>query len=1025
MKRVKLFSGRRGKGRLKLVLTALVALLIGAFVTILFSCPNPIGDVLAKQIADADVPNIAVTSPVDGGVYSGTVAVKGSIADADGDVKNLQVRVPAAEIDEAVELGEDGSFSYSFSSYGITETILITLTARDWNGNESTKTITLFNDGTGPYIEITEPVDFSAYSTVVRVSGTVTDAAGAASTGEVSACSYSIPGTSVVGDLALGSGGSFSLTFATRNPDGTQVIDGPATIRISAEDWNGNTAASSVTVVKAETGDFSSFTVTPGNKQATIEWEPVPHAESYTIFESNYGISEEGVSSGYVWEGLENGEMYAFQVKAEIPDELGEDSYSTTIEKMPLSARTFAPWIKETGYRSITIEWRGNPYVSTYTVERSLSPDGPWEVRRNLGNTDFTDTRTEHITEYYYRVYPAALPDIKSEHISGVPGRFAGGALSSLTTKSGWGISIVESYAYIANGSGGLAVIDISSPNDLKPPVYVGINGSAYGVVVDGSYAYVAAGNGGLAIVDVTDPRNPGTPVYVDIEGEVWDVAVDGTHAYATANDKGLAIVDIADPVNPGPVIYRDTIGFARGITLCGSYAYVADHGAGLAVINIEDPANPGEPVNRNTTGDAMGVTVDGSHAYLVFDSIFESKGGLAVIDVSDPENPGEPVERDIPGYTKGITVDGSHAYAAYAQVGGEAGGVAVFDISTPSNPGAPEYIDTYYKTYDVEIVGSYLYAVRGGEGLLVLDMAKPENTGISVCRDTSSYARRVAVSRAHAYLAVDTSGLAVIDVSDPESPGIPIYREPSQYGYAQDVETAGFYTYLVEYSGGGLSIIDCSNPENPDVTASMTTAGHENGLAVAGQYAFVAAGDKGLAIIDISVSDDPMPPVYRDTTGDSQDVDVVGTYAYVADGGSGLAVIDVSDPVNPGAPVYRATEGYAQGITAYGSYVYIANREKGLAISDVSNPENPGELVDYSTGGDSWDVAVSGSYAYVAVNNNSLAVLDVSDPVNPGAPLYIPTTNTAYGVTVSGLYAYVAVSSSGLEIIKLWEDSE
>jgi len=1025
MRKKRLINQPCSNVRLKVIAAVIAIVSAGALMTVLFSCPNPIGDILAKQIADADVPNIAITSPTDGGVYGGTVVIEGSVADAGGDVKSLAVAVPVAEIKETVELDEEGEFSYSFSAHGITETILITLTAKDWNGNESSKTITLFNDGTGPHIEITEPEDFSAYSTVVRVSGTVTDAAGAASTGEVSACTYSVPGTSVAGDLTLSSGGAFSFEFATRNPDGTQVIDGPATIRILAMDWNGNETASSVTVVKAETGDFSSFTVTPGNKQATIEWEPVLHAASYTIFESNYGISREEVSSGYVWEGLENGEMYAFQVKAEIPDELGEDAYSTTIEKMPLSARTFAPWIKETGYRSITLEWRDNPYVSTYTVERSLSPDGPWEVRRNLGNTVFTDTRTEHTTEYYYRVYPAALPDIKSEHISGVPGRFASGAISSLTTGSAWGISIVGTYAYIANGNGGLAVIDISSPNDLKPPVYVDINGSAYGVVVDGSYAYVAAGNGGLAIVDVSDPRNPGEPVYVDIDGEVWDVAVDGTHAYAAANDKGLAIVNVADPDNPGSPLYRGTIGFARGITLRGSYAYVADHGAGLAVINIEDPANPGAPVNRNTTGDAMGVTVDGSHAYVVFDSMFESKGGLAVIDVTDPENPGEPVERDIPGYTKGITVRGSHAYAAYAQVGGEEGGVAVFDISTPSNPGAPEYIDTYYKTYDVEIVGSYLYAARRSEGLLVLDMAKPENTGISVCRDTSAVARRVAVSRSHAYLAVDTSGLAVIDVSDPESPGVPIYRDPSQYGHAMDVETAGFYTYLVEYFDGGLSIIDCTNPANPGVTASVKTAGHENGLAVAGQYAFVAAGDKGLAIIDISDPEDPMPPVYRDTTGDSQDVAVVGTYAYVADGGGGLAVIDVSDPVNPGAPVYIDTTGYARGITAYGSYVYIADRENGLAIIDVSDPENPGAPAYYSTGGDSWDVAVAGSYAYVAVNNNRLAVIDVSDPENPGAPLYIPTTNTAYGVTVSGIYAYVAVSGSGLEIFKLWEDSE
>ena len=68
--------------------------------------------------------------------------------------------------------------------------------------------------------------------------------------------------------------------------------------------------------------------------------------------------------------------------------------------------------------------------VDMYTVERSLSADGPWEIRRNLTGSVFTDTQLDHDTEYHYRVQPAEYPDIVSEPGSVIPARFHDGVLS-------------------------------------------------------------------------------------------------------------------------------------------------------------------------------------------------------------------------------------------------------------------------------------------------------------------------------------------------------------------------------------------------------------------------------------------------------------------------------------------------------------------------------------------------------------------------------------------------------------------
>ena len=42
---------------------------------------------------------------------------------------------------------------------------------------------------------------------------------------------------------------------------------------------------------------------------------------------------------------------------------------------------------------------------------------------------------------------------------------------------------------------------------------YENTTGDAYGVYVSGDYAYVADGSSGMAVINISDPTNPGTPV--------------------------------------------------------------------------------------------------------------------------------------------------------------------------------------------------------------------------------------------------------------------------------------------------------------------------------------------------------------------------------------------------------------------------------------------------------------------------------------------------------------------------------
>ena len=75
---------------------------------------------------------------------------------------------------------------------------------------------------------------------------------------------------------------------------------------------------------------------------------------------------------------------------------------------------------------------------------------------------------------------------------------------------------------------------------------------------------------------------------------------------------------------------------------------------------------------------------------------------------------------------------------------------------------------------------------------------------------------------------------------------------------------------------------------------------------------------------------------------GFAMGVAVSGNYAYVADGSAGLQVIDVSNLANPQRVGGYNTSGDAYIVAVSGNYAYVADRAAGLQVIDVSNPANP-----------------------------------------------------------------------------------
>jgi len=194
-------------------------------------------------------------------------------------------------------------------------------------------------------------------------------------------------------------------------------------------------------------------------------------------------------------------------------------------------------------------------------------------------------------------------------------------------------VDISGNIAYVAAGSTGLQVVDVS---DRRSPRIIGsldTPGNANDVRVVGTRAYIADGSAGLRIIDVTNPASPTLLGALDTPGEANDVVVVGNLAYVADGASGLQIIDVGDPIAPRLIGTLDTPGTARGVDVSGNLAVIAD-GSSLRIVDVGNPSNPVARGSLATT-DARDVTVEGAIAYLA-----DFSGSLKTIDFSTPTAP-------------------------------------------------------------------------------------------------------------------------------------------------------------------------------------------------------------------------------------------------------------------------------------------------------------------------------------------------------------------------------------------------
>ncbi len=579
------------------------------------------------------------------------------------------------------------------------------------------------------------------------------------------------------------------------------------------------------------------------------------------------------------------------------------------------------------------------------------------------------------------------------------------------------GVAVAGGYAYLAAGTAGLYIVNVSNPS--SPSVVGSVtmpgNRSAQKVAIADHYAYVAVDGLGLKVFDVKDPAAPAAILNGEWQrtsgGSTTGVQVVGQYAYVIGASPSLQILDVKEPWNmktKGSYTVSDPGAVATGIHVQGNFAYIALGATGLKVLDISDPNNPHEYGNGwDSPSLVMSVFVSGNYAFLA-----DYEMGLQILDVSDPWTPTWVGGLRTWALAYDVVVAGKYAYLADHWKGLE-----TIDVSDPSHP--YQLANTPgLNAINLTVEGNFAYVAAEGWGFRIFQLAAPlSNMPVVGTRTLSQPANKARVVGSYAYVADGTSGLQVLSVLDPANiaqvGSAPIPQS------ANDVAIEGGFAYVAygsDDTNSGIAVVNVANPSAPSVVSTTPISGTARGIFVSRHLAFVAAGSAGLKVYDVS---NPAAPTHIATSTEAKDawsVYVAGVYAYVADGANGLRVFRFDDPW---APILAGTAptNFALAVHVSGNYAYVADHSDSdwqypgrLEIIDVTTPASPSHVGLGRLPGIAYDVFVAGPYAYVAGHWQGVSVLDVS---NPAAPLkkFTISAGTVTGIWSAGKYLYAATT--------------
>jgi hypothetical protein len=582
------------------------------------------------------------------------------------------------------------------------------------------------------------------------------------------------------------------------------------------------------------------------------------------------------------------------------------------------------------------------------------------------------------------------------------------------------GLALAGERLWVTTGDGGLQVLDVSQPQDMRILATLSLRAVADAIVLRGDRAYLSLGIQGLAVVDIRDAENPKVLTRLAAPGGelVRDLALasSGDLLLVASGVAGLRILTLAEPDAPVEVGALERVdGFpldveavhAReegGVAGQEAQAWISD-GPRLHRIDLSAPAAP--VVAKSVEFPMAQVRAISSTADEIIVSATADLDASIRIYQLDPAQPKSPL--------------GDFGLRAGHWTPG------IFALPIP----APALAST----------GQHVYLAAGGEGVLGLDTAIDE-LRYFLRSDHPSWPESSIGIRPLPPRAGDTpvEGLAVVASGDGrmEAREIPALS-PSEESPDVRVGAATDLLLLDDRIIGACSALGLCGaharlqPGRPMLAlealapSPLLEGAHRLASTMDGMHLYVADQIDGLRILSLEDPDDPQDLGGIDLGLDyPEDVFVAGEVLFVAYG-NGVSAFDIRSPARPRLLSSVETPGFARGLAAWtnedadsGSagrtLVFVADDQEGLTLIDAWVPDNMRVVANVDTPGSAQSVTVdvTGRHVYVADGEGGLQAFLV-----PGSKAEDTRWTRAFTLAEEAVHVYwneglIQVSSRG-----------
>ena len=282
--------------------------------------------------------------------------------------------------------------------------------------------------------------------------------------------------------------------------------------------------------------------------------------------------------------------------------------------------------------------------------------------------------------------------------------------LPAATTPSGSAYTpfYANGKVYIAYGTAGLRIVDVSNPAAPTLISTTPLGGDSRSLVVSGNYAYIAGRDSGVFIVDVTNASSPQKVKSIKTPRS-RGITVSGKTLFVAVSDSGVAIIDITNPGTASLVKYTGNSVYGENLAINGNIGGITDY----SKITFYDMTTPTAPVKKGATGSFKtgneGFAISGNYAYV------PDGDSLKIFNITDLNAPVLVSKIKTGGYGFTASVSGNYCYVA-----SEGTGIRAINISNPSSPVEDGYYDGAPQPRGVVANGKYIYVAEKGDGLAI-----------------------------------------------------------------------------------------------------------------------------------------------------------------------------------------------------------------------------------------------------------------------------------------------------------------